>query len=147
MTTKPENPFYFDNYFYVIRVHQRRLGEARYLGEKKKLVPIQEARQFSSPVSAKRVIANLRKGNGLYEVGSITERIGPLNPLADEIYDLVEKIPPPYLFAALEWFEGVDVSAQLKARSPSTYYRYRKKLLEFGIDIATPSKVVIMRKL
>lgn len=145
--TKPEAPFYYDHSYFVIRVHQHGLGEARYLGAKKKVVPLQDARQFSSPISANRTIAHLGKGNGLYEVESIAERIGPLYPLPEVISDLLEQIPPPYLFAALDWFEGGDVGTQLKMRSPSTYYRYRRKLLEFGIDIATASKVVTLRKL
>jgi hypothetical protein len=80
-------------------------------------------------------------------VESITERIGPLYPLPEVISDLLEQISPPYLFATLDWFEGEDVRTKLKMRSPSTYYRYRRKLLEFGIDTATASKVVTLRKL
>lgn len=144
-SSNPEFPFYYDNSYWVIRVHERGQREARYLGEKKGFASIQGARQFSSLISAHRTISRLDKGSGLYEVESITDKIGPLYPLPEEITDLILQIPSPYMYAAMAWFEGEDVGAGLKINAPRTYYRYRKKLLEFGIDIAKPSTVVVLR--
>ncbi len=143
---KPEIPFYYDNSYWVIRVYQPRQREARYLGERKEPVPLQDARQFSSPISAHRAIARLNKGNGLYEVESITEMVGPLYTWPEEITDLIMQIPSPYMYAAMAWFEGDDVCGRLKTMAPRTYYRYRKRLLEFGIDISKPSTVIVLRK-
>ena len=43
---------------------------------------------------------------------------------------------------AVAWRDGADLKKRL---SQATYYRYRKQLLTFGIDIAVPSKVSHIR--
>jgi hypothetical protein len=43
---------------------------------------------------------------------------------------------------AVAWRDGADLKKRL---STATYYRYRNKLLEYGIDIAVPANVVRLR--
>lgn len=145
MSETSAKPFYYDNSYWVVRVHQRGQRKALYLGEKKMPIPLEDARQFSSLISAYRTIARLEKGHGLYEVESITETNGPIYTWPEAIVDLIMQIPSPYMYAAMAWFEDDDVGGGLKIMAPRTYYRYRKKLLEFGIDISKPSKVIVLR--
>jgi II/X family phage/plasmid replication protein len=43
---------------------------------------------------------------------------------------------------AVAWRDGADLKTRL---SNGTFYRYRKELLKYGIDIAVPSNVTRLR--
>ena len=81
----------------------------------------------------------------LFEIEEIIDRIGPTTLFFDFITDLLEHIPSPYSLVAMEWYCGEDVkNYSLTSRSKSSYYRYRSKLLEFGIDISKKSDVILL---
>jgi hypothetical protein len=81
----------------------------------------------------------------LFEIEEIVDKVGPITPFPDFITDLLEHIPSPYSLVAMEWYCGGDVKNYfLSLRSKSSYYRYRSKLLEFGIDISKKSDVILL---
>ncbi len=81
----------------------------------------------------------------LFEIEEIVHTIGPITPFPDFINDLLERNPSPYSLVAMEWYFGGDMKKYfLTSRSKSSYYRYRSKLLEFGIDISKKSDVILL---
>ena len=141
----PAAPFFYDNVYWTVQVHRRNQTSALFLSEAGTLVERANARQFPTESSAQHCISRQRQGFGLFEIVQVNYRLGPLYPLPDCVTDKVEQIPPPYVFAVLNWYEGRDVKSDLLCRSRTTYYRYRKMLLRFGIDISRISKVVMLR--
>lgn len=145
---EPENPAaprYYDMTYHVIRMYRHGELTPLFLGEKRRFVPFAEARQFDSLQDAGKCISRMKKGSRLFEIRTISELYGPFYPRPEAIMDLLESVPIPYLFIATEWFNGWDARPWLFSRSRSTYYRYRRKLLEYGIDISRKSKVVTLR--
>lgn len=53
-------------------------------------------------------------------------------------YDHLNEIPAPFCGTASMWRGGVDLTAKLKK---ATFYRHRKALLAYGIDISRPCNV------
>lgn len=146
MCSEKSKPFYYENKFFVIRVHRKDEPGDWYVGPKKTIVSdIDAALQFSTADEASRSLARQPRNGLLFEIEAITQNIGPISPLPDFVVGLMEKIPFPYFFIAYEWHCGGDVRSWLLTyRSKSTFYRYRKKLMEHGIDISTPSQVVLL---
>jgi len=148
MIEKPVEPFYYENRYFVIRHYRRNQTSAsapEYVGEQKSRgVSLEVARQYSSAESAKRAVAQFKRSGILFEIKEIVDRMGPITPFPDFINDLLEQIPSPYSLVAMEWYFGGDVRNYfLTSRSKSSYYRYRSKLLEFGIDISKKSDVIL----
>lgn len=148
-TDQAFEPFYYDNRYFVIRRYRH--GQAladmpEYIGkQKKKGVPLKYARQYLSVDSATRALAQFRRSGMLFEVEEIVDRMGPIAPFPDFINDLLEQIPSPYSLVAMEWYFGGDVKNYfMTSRLKSSYYRYRSKLLEFGIDISKKSDVIVL---
>lgn len=141
-----DKPFYYDNQFFVIRVHRKNVQGDWYIVPKKTTVQsIDDALQFSTADEATHSLARQSRNGLLFEVAAITQSIGPISPLPEFVVDLMEKIPFPYFFVAHDWYCGGDVKSWLLTyRSKSTFYRYRKRLMEYGIDITTPSQVVLL---
>ncbi len=52
--------------------------------------------------------------------------------------DDLNEIPAPYCSTAAMWRQGVDITTKLKK---SQYYKHRKALLAFGIDISRPCNI------
>ena len=149
MIDKPAEPFYYENRYFVIRLYRRGQASAsipEYIGERKSRgVSREDAKQYSSADSAKRAVAQFKQSGMLFEIEEIVDRIGPITPFPDFMNDLLERIPTPYSLVAMEWYFGGDVRHYLlTSRSKSSYYRYRSKLLEFGIDISKNSDVILL---
>jgi len=146
MSSNSSQPFYYENKYFVIRVRRKNVRGDWYVGPKKTVVPdIDVALQFSTADGASRSLAKQPRNSLLFEIEAITQNIGPISPLPDFVADLIERIPFPYIFIAHEWYCGGDVKTWLLTyRSKSTFYRYRKKLMEYGIDISSPSRVVLL---
>ena len=146
MSSDIDKPFFYENRFFIIRVHRKDVQDGCYVGEKKALVfAIDDALQFSTEGDASRSLARQPRNGLLYEIVGIMQNIGPISPLPEFVVELMEKIPFPYFFIAHEWYCGGDVKSWLLTyRSKSTFYRYRNKLIEYGIDISRPGKVVLI---
>jgi len=138
-------PFYYDNTYWVIQVYRRGQRGVSYLGPKRTVVPLEFARKFESQQKALNVLRRLNKSLGEFETKLITQRLGPILPIPvpETILNAISDIPGPYAFVALDWVQGDDLGKWFRHRSKSTYYRYRRKLLEYGIDITEPYKVVV----
>ena len=133
----------------MIRLYRRDQVSAptpQYIGERKSRgVSREDARQYSSADSAKRAVAQFKRCGTLFEIEEIVDTIGPITPFPDFINDLLERIPSPYSLVAMEWYFGGDVKNYfLTSRSKSSYYRYRSRLLGFGIDISRNSDVILL---
>nr|WP_279197396.1 phage/plasmid replication protein [Ralstonia mannitolilytica] len=87
----------------------------------------------------------LLQDHGLYFLGDVTmakvvklfdERIEPLKRV-DTSVDLavLEQVPLKYRVTADAWLRGADLKGEM---TNGTFYRHRKALLEYGIDISTP---------
>jgi hypothetical protein len=149
MIDKPGKPFYYENRYFVIRLYRRNqvsVSAPEYIGEQKSRgVSRENARQFSSADSAKRAVAQFKRCGMLFEIEEIVDRRGTITPFPDFINDLLEQIPSPYCLVAMEWYFGGDIKNYfLTSFSKSSYYRYRSKLLEFGIDISKKSDVILL---
>lgn len=53
------------------------------------------------------------------------------------------EIPYPYRRSAYNWYRGKDVERLLRSEADEVYDRHRKLLLQYDIDIALPSAVVL----
>jgi hypothetical protein len=59
----------------------------------------------------------------------------------------LDEIPLPYSITAYRWYEGIDIRTEpvtLRVLSRSTFYRHRKNLLEYGIDIGKKCNVKVI---
>lgn len=146
MYSDRNQPFYYENRFFVIRAHRKDMAGNCYVGPKKKIVfSFDDASQFATADEARRALARLPKSGLLCEIEAVTVSIGPISPLPEFMADIMERVPLPYNLVAYEWHCGGDVRSWLLTyRSKSSFYRYRKKLMEYGIDISTPSQVVLL---
>jgi hypothetical protein len=141
-----------DLYFEWYEIHIRLKGrKARaYLSAENKPVYSQcEANYFDTEREAYRQIKRLPKGMGVFTVERIREYVPasprPCHPLIKQYLD---DIPLPYSLTAISWLEGDDVKndpvRNSMPLSHSTYYRHRRKLLEFGIDIGRKCNVHLL---
>ena len=146
MCSDGAKPFYYENRLFVIRVYKKDVQGVWYIGAKKTIVfDIDHALQFSTANEAARYLARWPRNGLLSEIEVISQNIGPITPLPEFVLDLMDKIPFPYFFIAYDWYCGGDVKSWLLTyRSKSTFYRYRHKLIEYGIDISKPSRVVLI---
>lgn len=141
----PDTPHHSELYFEYYQIHIYRHGRKApaYLSGEDKIVFFQsEANWFETASEAYRKIKRLPKGMGLFVVEKIIEYpdLGPpTSPCPDFMKKILDEIPLPYSLTAVRWYEGIDVRRETVVFGPlpkSTYYRHRKKLLEYGIDIS-----------
>ncbi len=66
------------------------------------------------------------------------ETAGLLLARPDQEARLVDAIPPKFRLSAISWIDGRDMSLML---SRTTFWRHRKALLEYGLDISEPRRV------
>lgn len=151
-TTNP-NPtdMYFE--YYEIHVHMKGRKTHAYLSHKNIPVYFQsQADWFETAADAYRRIKRLAKGMGVFTVERIIEYpdLGPATgPCPELIKQVLDDIPLPYSLTAVAWYEGRDVrNAPVVSAVPfssSTFYRHRRKLLTYGIDIRQKCNVHIIR--
>ena len=140
---------YFE--YYEIHVYRQGRRMRAYLSAENKLVYFQtQADWFESAADAYRRIKRLPKGLGLFVIEKVTDYpdCGPSpGPCPELIRKALDEIPLPYSLAAVRWYDGIDVKREpvlLSTLSRSTYYRHRRKLLEYGIDISKKCNVHII---
>lgn len=140
-------------YFEWFEVHIRMKGRRTpaYLSAENKPV-YQEAlaNYFDTEEEAFRRIKRLPKGMGVFTVVRMREYLPPPpGPCPGLIRQLLNDIPLPYSLTAAAWYEGTNVRHEpISSAIPlsrSTYYRHRRKLLEYGIDIGKKCNVHILR--
>ncbi|OIR01900.1 phage X family protein [mine drainage metagenome] len=141
---------YFE--YYEIHVYWHGRKTPAYLSAENKIVFSQfEANWFETAAEAYRKIKRLPKGMGLFVVEKIIEYpdLGPpTGPCPDFIKKILNDIPLPYSLTAVSWYEGIDVRREavvFGTLPKSTYYRHRKKLFEYGIDISKKCTVRLIR--
>jgi Phage X family len=101
-----------------------------------------EADWFNTAADAWCRIKRLPRGMGLFTIEKVIgyRDVGPSpGPCPDLMKQLLEEIPLPYSLTAIAWYEGEDVRHEPVSNSlplsRSTYYRHRRKLPDYGIDI------------
>lgn len=141
--------------FFVIRIerqlseHQPRLAKRDiFLGEGNQLVPIKQARHFTSAEDAAQHIEQLDDNSERfrYIIQFCSHR--PPNESPDEIESLINRImeiPYPYRRTAYNWLRGRDVQALLRRESEEVCERHRKVLLDHDIDITRKSDIILMK--
>jgi len=141
---------YFEYYEIHVYLHGRKAPA--YLSAENKIVFSQsEANWFETAAEAYRKIKRLPKGMGLFDVERIIEYPdcgSSPGPCPELIKKVLDEIPLPYSLTAAAWYEGADVKTEPITFSPlsrSTYYRHKKKLLDYGIDISKKCNVHILR--
>lgn len=140
------NEFYVEHF--LIRVYRTGRKVPAYLSvENKPVYTIDQAFSFDTYAEAYKRIKQLPKGLGLFDVEHIIEYLcGPSEgPCPELIKKVLDEIPLPYSISAVGWYEGESIKDELMDRSKSTYYRHRKKLLEYGINIGTKCNVYVIR--
>jgi hypothetical protein len=146
----PNTGLYFE--YYEIHIYRHGRKAPAYLSAENKIVFSQsEANWFDTAAEAYRKIKRLSKGMGLFVVERIIEYPDcgpPTGPCPDFIKKVLNEIPLPYSLTAVCWYDGIDVRREPVIFGPlrkSTYYRHRRKLLEYGIDISKKCNVYMMR--
>ncbi len=142
---------YFE--YYEIHVHLKgRKSHAFISAENKPVYSQSEADWFDTASDAYKRIRRLPKGMGVFTVEHVKEypELGPSpGPCPDLIRQVLDEIPLPYSLTAAAWYEGRDVKnepvASAEPFSKSTYYRHRRKLLDYGIDISRNCNVHVIR--
>ena len=141
---------YFE--YYEIHVYLHGKKARAYLSVEDKIVYSQsQADWFETATDAKRRIKRLPKGLGVFVIEKIIEYPDcepSLGPCPELIKKVLNEIPLPFSLTAVAWYEGVDIKREAVVFGPlsrSTYYRHKKKLLEYGIDISKKCNVHIIR--
>lgn len=148
LTDKDTSPLYFE--WYEIHIRLKGYSGRAYLSAENKPVFSQgEANYFDTEKEAYRQIKRLPKGMGVFTVERIREYLPPPpGPAVPYVRQLLKEIPLPYSLTAIAWHEGVDVRNEpvycATPMSRSSFYRHRRKLLEYGIDIGQKPKVRIL---
>jgi hypothetical protein len=151
--SEPVNSHISELYFKYYEIHVYRHGRKApaFLSAENKIVFCQsEANWFETATEAYRKIKRLPKGMGLFVVEQIIEYPDcgpPTSPCPEFIKKVLDEIPLPYSLTAVAWYEGVDVRREpviLWPLSKSTFYRHKRKLLEYGIDISKKCNVHVL---
>jgi hypothetical protein len=118
------------------------LEEGRYLSVKNRVCSEHTAKQFETKNEAIEFYKKSKKDAKFKcEILSLEEGVKPKQPKFDENHPLskISRKDMKLFSIANDWFHGKDVRSNL---SKSTFFRYKKRLLEYGIDISKVSKVI-----
>lgn len=136
---------------YVIRIYIHGRKSPTYISaEHKPVFSIDDADWFDTRTDAYRRIKRLPKGVGLFDVErfiAYPRYVPSPGPCPELLRKVLDEIPLPYSITAYRWYEGIDIRTEpvtLWVLSRSTFYRHRKKLLEYGIDIGKQCNVKVI---
>lgn len=140
--------------FYVIRVKRKVSDTSQamttvrevYINANNSFGAVSKARSFDSIEDAEAYLAQ-RHDHDRYDfqiqycsLFTPPQEDDPIQTITDELM----QIPYPYRRTAYNWYRGRNVVALLRRESEEVYQRHRKLLLDYGIDIATNSDVVLL---
>lgn len=138
--------------YFEIHVYQHWRKSHGYLSPEGTVTSSQEdAAWFESPAEAYQTIKCLPRGMGVFVVAHNLEyqEFIPSRGLSRYFpNNFLEMIPEPYSMTAYAWYDGIDLRKKALSSggiSKSTYYRHRRKLLEYGFDISKKCNVRILR--
>ena len=138
--------------YYVIRITGKKVSAIIpvlsapeiFIGDKNKPVPIDQAQKFVSINDCEHYLQQQSDFSQKNVHIQLCTSLNPDNSEHSQITALLMEIPYPYRRTAYNWFRGKDVETQLRSENDEVYHRHHKLLLQFDIDIAKPSTVLLL---